>query len=127
MSNSGEWALEALRAPYRSWGTPSGVQTPENQSEGLRGQLRALLELDAYLEDQAIPNPDRSSPMDGRKLSDAEIREAVRDHFEVRFMNFSGDSLMESLETDKGVQGSEADYDRACELMERAALRIQWT
>ena len=61
MSNSGEWALEALRAPYRAWGTSWGVPTPENPSEGLRGQLRALLELDAYLEDQAIPNPERTT------------------------------------------------------------------
>ena len=61
MSNSGEWALEVLRAPYRSWSASSGVQTPETGPEALREQLSGMLELDAYLEDQAIPNPERTT------------------------------------------------------------------
>lgn len=64
--------------------------------------------------------------MDARKLSDLEIKRGVDNHFTVRFWNFSGDHLMECLETDAGIQGSEADYHRACQLMDGARLIIEW-
>lgn len=54
-------------------------------------------------------------------MTDEEIRDAILDYFQTVFRNFGGDSLDETLE------GTEDDYDRACELMTGATLNIEWS
>jgi hypothetical protein len=55
-----------------------------------------------------------------REKTDDEIRESILNYFRRAFGNFGGDYL------DETVEGSEADYERACELMYGSELSISW-
>lgn len=53
-------------------------------------------------------------------MTDEEIKAAILERFRIEFLNFGGDHLDETLE------GTEDDYDRACELMTGSTLSIEW-
>lgn len=61
-----------------------------------------------------------TSDNERRRKSDVDIMLAIERMFEARFTNFNGDSLAETIE------GTEADYWRAEELLSHARLVIKW-
>lgn len=54
-------------------------------------------------------------------MTDNEIRDAIVDYFQTKLNNFGGDELLEGP-----LDGDEDAYNRACELLFNAKLRIDW-
>jgi hypothetical protein len=54
-------------------------------------------------------------------MTDDEIRDAIARYLHVEFANFGGDELLEGP-----LNCDERAYDRACELLEGARIKIEW-